>query len=65
MLLMLSAAAARIMIILIILMRHFMSHNGIEIEWLVTASSLWRRDNGPRWKQDIHDGPPEQGNLNY
>jgi len=30
-----------VMIILIILMRHFMSRNGIEIEWSVTASSLW------------------------
>lgn len=28
-----------VMIILIILMRHFMSRNGIEIEWSVTASS--------------------------
>lgn len=51
----------RIMIISIILMRHFMSRNGIEIEWLVTASSLWRHINGPRLQQHIHDGPKRWG----
>lgn len=44
---------ARLMIILIILMRHFMSRNGIEIEWFATApaSCLWSNDNGSHWNK--------------